>query len=69
MTDNKELKRCPFCRGKAELVRNVSNNWKWYFVICNNDKCKITLSTAPHFKRKSEAIAAWNRRAICAEQK
>ena len=52
-----ELKRCPFCGGKATIDNNGSTVW---WVECNND-CQIQPGT-PVFSKPSKAIEAWNRR-------
>jgi len=64
MTDNKELKRCPFCGGEAQDDCSPSYSQKLRYVLCK--KCE---AQGPLSDTNDEAIAAWNRRAICAEQK
>lgn len=56
-----ELKKCPFCGGKAEMIYTKSiESWT---VECALDKgeCNVIPGTRP-FDTKEEAIAAWNRR-------
>lgn len=54
-----ELKSCPFCRGKAEVVPySVYGKVKRYFVNCLNCGCQIRDYTS-----KQNAEKAWNRRA------
>jgi len=58
MTDNKELKSCPFCGGDGDNVivtRDTSFDTHWVFC----QKCK---SSSGHYKTKEEAVAAWNNR-------
>ena len=57
-----ELKPCPFCGGKAELISIKAFEWCDYEYIarCANPECDSELR-AKHFERK-EAIEAWNRR-------
>ena len=57
MADTK-LKPCPFCGGEAEVVANE------YFadVSCKDGECR-GFTDYLTFKKKSEAIEAWNRRA------
>jgi len=66
MTDNK-LMLCPFCGGEAVLKSDDKLNG-YYWVRCCGGKCNVMPETAV-FKTKKKAIAAWNRRAVCAEQK
>lgn len=72
-----ELKPCPFCGGKAELVA-YSNPSYFYSVHCAGCGCHITrfkgISQIPKdrgnkkeerdcaFKNQDSTIAAWNRR-------
>lgn len=54
-----DLKPCPFCGGKAELLPyGKTGN---YTVICRNDKCQASF-ILPVFSRV-DAIKAWNERA------
>ena len=55
-----ELKPCPFCGYKAELLKSHSCDEIPYFVICSNDKCKASLGYFS--KTKEKAIESWNRR-------
>lgn len=37
-----ELKKCPFCGGKASLQKNKvdsSSTWSWWKVACNDCLC------------------------------
>lgn len=54
-----ELKPCPFCGGKAEVVPySVYGKVKSYFVNCLKCGCQIRDYTS-----KQNAEKAWNRRA------
>ena len=54
---NEELKPCPFCGGKAELLKlDVSE----YFVHCPNPNCFIGQDLL--YRSKKTAIKKWNRR-------
>jgi len=64
MTDNKELKPCPFCGGEGEagIAYNADTGQTEYWITCRGNNCKIYPQTAV-YKTKKSAIAAWNRRA------
>lgn len=47
-----DLKKCPFCGGKAEIV-----GYKIFWVIC-----KECTAETKSFDTREEAIEAWNRR-------
>lgn len=51
-----ELKKCPFCGGKAELYKSFDYVNK-YKVECA--KCEMC---SPNYNKSEEAIKAWNRR-------
>ena len=51
-----ELKRCPFCGGRASLILKGGS----YFVKCN--WCPGAVITDFVHQSKEEAIEAWNRR-------
>lgn len=54
-----ELKPCPFCGGKANLVKDEL--YKGFYVTCDNYDCFIEVKTnSYHYKRL--AISEWNRR-------
>lgn len=69
-----ELKRCPFCGGKAEMCNSVGGLGKFWYVRCK--KCYSRGSEVYESRRKLEpeeeyaaikgawekAIKAWNRR-------
>lgn len=50
-----ELKRCPFCGGKAQIT---VSQYGTFHATCGT--CFVTTQSAIE---KNEAIAAWNRRA------
>ena len=52
-----ELKPCPFCGGKAGIMR-YSHIKKVSFCFCTS--CKVKM---PNMLTREEAIEAWNRRA------
>ena len=52
-----ELKRCPFCGGKADLVLKGGS----YMVKCRS--CPAAVITQYVHQTEEEAIEAWNRRA------
>lgn len=56
---NEELKPCPFCGGKAEIII-FSAEYGTVTVGCTNEECDITMGKA--FFSDEEAIQHWNRR-------
>lgn len=59
----KELKRCPFCGGFAEIISKVDSDGDLvHGVRCINITC-IGADIVPHFFDRSQAVKAWNRRA------
>jgi len=56
---NEELKPCPFCGGKAEIII-FSAEYGTLTVGCTNEECDITMGKA--FFSDEEAIQHWNRR-------
>ena len=56
----KELKNCPFCGGKAEIII-FNYEYGTVTVRCTNEDCDITMGKA--FFTDEEAINHWNRRA------
>ena len=54
-----ELKPCPFCGGKAEILTAESMHGGYLFGIMCND-CR---SRGDVYETEAEAIAAWNTRA------
>ena len=54
---NEELKPCPFCGGKAEIIIEYGT----VTVGCTNKECDITMGKAVF--TDEEAIQHWNRRA------
>ena len=63
-----ELKRCPFCGGRAGIRRFAGKLFDVYKVNCMNEDCFIEPETRPYYSKK-EAIEAWNRRDGAASQK
>ena len=67
MTATDELKPCPFCGGKALVIRDYCTSYN----ICVFEDfyvghwCKLfpTRMVTKKFATEAEAIAAWNRRA------
>ena len=57
---NEELKSCPFCGGKAEIIMFNTEDGM-VTVGCTNEECDITMGKA--FFTDEEAIRHWNRRA------
>lgn len=53
-----DMKPCPFCGGKPELMLLGIANCNECFVRCN--KCKIEQGHV--YRSKKAAITAWNRR-------
>ena len=57
--EHKELKPCPFCGGKAEVVPySVYGKVKSYFVQCLKCGCQ-----SRDYTSKQNAEKSWNRRA------
>lgn len=52
---NKELKNCPFCGGKAEMLNYSEHEWLVHCTICDGmvEKWRET---------EQEAIEQWNNR-------
>ena len=58
--DNSELKSCPFCGGKAELIEKKHREYpSTYYVICKGCHCKSQ-------ENISECVVtvAWNKRTL-----
>ncbi|MCL2556875.1 MAG: Lar family restriction alleviation protein [Treponema sp.] len=53
-----DLKPCPFCGGKARMERVVGIEPGWKIVCLDRALCRAAIWGL----KKSEAIAAWNRR-------
>ena len=53
---NQELKPCPFCGGKAKIIKDPIK------IGCTNNNCMICVQTIPNLQLE-DAIEAWNRRA------
>ena len=66
MTETEKLKPCPFCGGKARLIRKTGvhgtackSRWLREYVACQTKKCG---SATAAFKRPGQALTAWNTR-------
>ena len=51
-----ELKKCPFCAGRASIIQNHLN---YYIVVC--EKC---FARTNEMRFKCKAIDAWNQRKL-----
>jgi len=64
----KELKPCPFCGGKAELITNYINHKKTFFYVlcieCNAAAKEYSDNVVFNKAGKEQAIAAWNKRGV-----
>ena len=66
-----ELKACPFCEGEARLARDHQTQMLAMGETATDDhyafsvthRCPGGLFVGLHFKKRAEAIAAWNTRA------
>ena len=54
-----ELRPCPFCGAIPTLV--YEDNFKKWWIACNNDKCMIQPFTSLHIN-KGVIVREWNRR-------
>lgn len=63
------LKPCPFCGGKAEIIINKSKQGQTANIYCTKCSCRKTLLRYPNYEGsiEREAIETWNRRADNAE--
>ncbi len=58
---NEELKPCPFCGGKAEIITWNTVGWAIvYGVMCL--KCEVGIEGTFKNYTRAEAIEAWNKR-------
>ena len=59
-----ELKPCPFCGEKRELLPSEALNAKWHnqFTVCCSINANGCGSTSRYADSKQEAIKAWNKR-------
>ena len=53
-----DAKPCPFCGGKAELIKSDLYPTDTWFVVCHECEIKTFL-----FKTPEMALSRWNRRA------
>lgn len=61
---NEELKKCPFCGGKAQLISakaNAAGTKFVYGVHCINPKC-MCIAFTRNFDNGEDAVKAWNER-------
>ena len=60
-----ELKRCPFCGGKAVLNVLEYKYVKRYAVVCENSNCRVSFTnTVYKLQDEQSAIKAWNSRYV-----
>ena len=61
-----ELKNCPFCGGKAELIHDDTTTYGFptpnWAVRCESEIC-IAHEISPAYSQHESAIEDWNRRA------
>lgn len=58
-----KLKPCPFCGGKAELMKNAFwPSTDWWYVTCGNPHCGVHAETSDR-PTLQEAAENWNKRA------
>lgn len=62
-----ELKPCPFCGGKAKIVKDRrfpgrSLGLDAWHIECQTFGCPVRFAKFTYFKRQYKAIEAWNRR-------
>lgn len=60
-----ELRECPFCGGKATIVRIPGAVYDKFSVCCKSSKCiafYIGYVDEGIYETKTKAIEAWNRR-------
>lgn len=62
MSEDIKLKPCPFCGGKAELVADVFDQKRIWYVRCCGTGCAVFSETADR-PTPQEAAKLWNRRA------
>ena len=62
MTNNQELKPCPFC-GENPIIEHWRSGGTMFMVKCNNPDCPIPINGYPTGHDLAKAIKKWNRRA------
>lgn len=55
-----ELKPCPFCGGKAKVIRSHVCLDNKYYAVCENDNCQAAICVDSETREK--AIELWNKR-------
>lgn len=69
MTATDELRPCPFCGGKAKVMKldldSIDEGWQLWGVWCEDDLNEKYAHGhyIDNYATKEEAVAAWNRRA------
>jgi len=60
--EQRELKMCPFCGGKANLIESVDNHIFWVKIVCGCCGANIKLGDTTGKYLIDNTIAAWNKR-------
>lgn len=55
---NEELKRCPFCGGKAQRVEDLIRRFEFPFFV----RCADCEAQTKSYARMEDAVKAWNTR-------
>lgn len=56
-----ELKPCPFCRGRADVIKTHQLTETYYYVSCRNKNCNIRPFTSA-LPSEENVVALWNER-------
>lgn len=59
MTQNEELKPCPFCGCEAHSFRDQSEDFPMFYAECMRPRCNVSTRG---YGSEEEAVAAWNTR-------
>ena len=63
MSKEIKLKPCPFCGGKAKLLKDeFGSTPDWWYAACRNLDCRVHAETTDR-PTPQEAAEIWNRRA------